>query len=306
MSSSPLLLNQKSFCYYEPLQPKIDSMNVLIIDNLLKNETDLSETAALEPDFNPLKWLTEERHIAGLALENITRNVLKLIKSGGRTKIIHLSELSESVIEKFNPDAIIISGTLRDFDLYNSAILSNFGRIMRSTKIPVLGICGGHQLVGVSFGANIVTLDNKDPRQKRTNRIREYEYRYVKVTKPDDPIFSGLDDEQSRFWQAGTQAHVLRVWQNHGLMLDRVPEGFTNLAKSYLCPVQMMVKRGDGQLFYTVQYHLEKSFEDWNKLPSRWEHRNDSRDGRIIFENFLFEALKHRGKVTGEKLPKIA
>ena len=68
----------------------------------------------------------------------------------------------------------------------------------------------------------------------------------------------------------------------------------------------MMVKRGDGQLFYTVQYHLEKSFEDWNKIPSRWEHRNDSRDGRIIFENFLLEALKHRGKVTVEKLPKIA
>ncbi|MBL8195712.1 MAG: hypothetical protein JNM06_18115, partial [Blastocatellia bacterium] len=53
----------------------------------------------------------------------------------------------------------------------------------------------------------------------------------------------------------------------------------------------------------TVQYHLEKSFEDWNKLPTRWEHRNDSRDGRIIFENFLLEALKHKQK---NKLYKIA
>ena len=48
----------------------------------------------------------------------------------------------------------------------------------------------------------------------------------------------------------------------------------------------MMVKRTDGQLIYTVQFHLEKSFEDWNKNRTRWEHPNDSRDGRILFENF--------------------
>src|SRR5437870_8182552 len=97
MSSSPLLLNQKTFCYYEPLQPKIDSMNVLVVDNLLKSETDLSETAQLETDFDPLKWLREERHIAGLALENIARNLIKLVKTA-RTKIVHLSELNESTI----------------------------------------------------------------------------------------------------------------------------------------------------------------------------------------------------------------
>ena len=88
------------------------------------------------------------------------------------------------------------------------------------------------------------------------------------------------------------QARVLRVWQNHGLQLDRVPEGFKLLATSYLCRNQMMVKRDDGQLIYTVQFHLEKSFEDWNKSRTRWEHQNESRDGRILFENFLFLALR--------------
>jgi hypothetical protein len=56
----------------------------------------------------------------------------------------------------------------------------------------------------------------------------------------------------------------------------------------------MMVKRTDGQLIYTVQFHLEKSFEDWDKTrATRWEHPNESRDGRIIFENFLRQALNH-------------
>ena len=36
----------------------------------------------------------------------------------------------------------------------------------------------------------------------------------------------------------------------------------------------------------------EKSFEDWNKNRTRWEHINESRDGRILFENFLLMATR--------------
>jgi hypothetical protein len=60
----------------------------------------------------------------------------------------------------------------------------------------------------------------------------------------------------------------------------------------------MMVKRTAGQLIYAVQFHLEKSFEDYQKSRAnggtRWQHPNESRDGRILFENFLKLALKHK------------
>ena len=78
----------------------------------------------------------------------------------------------------------------------------------------------------------------------------------------------------------------------------------------------MMVKREDGQLIYTVQFHLEKSFQDLTKSLKRvnpnlspeerkrvlreeasartlWAHPNESRDGRILFENFFILALEH-------------
>jgi GMP synthase-like glutamine amidotransferase len=87
---------------------------------------------------------------------------------------------------------------------------------------------------------------------------------------------------------------ILRVWQNHGLKVEGVPEGFKLLATSYLCKNQMMVKQTGGQMIYAVQFHLEKSFEDWSKNPTRWEHPNESRDGRILFENFLKLALEHK------------
>jgi len=209
------------------------------------------------------------------------------------TEVAHLADVDKAA-KIFRPDAIVLSGTLRDFDFYNPEIIETFGRFVRTTKIPVLGICGGHQIVGMSFGAKVTTLDKLEQHEQRENRPLEYQYRFVRITDPRDPIFTGLNNPDSEAWDDYTRhARILRVWQNHGLQLDRVPDGFKLLATSYLCRNQMMVKRDDGQLIYTVQFHLEKSFEDWNKSRTRWEHQNESRDGRILFENFLELALAH-------------
>ena len=156
----------------------------------------------------------------------------------------------------------------------------------------MLGICGGHQLIGLSFGARVLTLDSREQHERRSDRLTEYQYRFIRIVDPEDPIFEGIDNPQSGVWQDYTkEGRILRVWQNHGLQLDRVPEGFKLLATSYLCRNQMMVRDRDDQFIYSVQFHLEKSFEDWNQNPTRWEHPNESRDGRILFENFLRLAL---------------
>ena len=220
-------------------------------------------------------------------------NVERLVKEP-TTKVTPLACIATAT-DQFKPEAIVLSGTLRDFDYYNPDVLESFGEFIRTNNIPVLAICGGHQLVGLSFGARVVTLDHLQQHEQRQNRPLEYQYRFVRITEPKDPIFRGINNPASALWQDYTkQARVLRVWQNHGLQLDRVPEGFTLLATSSLCRNQMMVKRDEGQLIYTVQFHLEKSFEDWNKSRTRWEHQNESRDGRILFENFLQLALAHQ------------
>lgn len=271
-------------------------MRVMILDNLLHEVSDLSETASQEKNFNAEAWIKEERYIAGLALGNIAQNVRRLVRAP-TTQIVHLSEFTESVVRKFDPDAIILSGTLRDFDLYNPDLFVNFGHVLRGLRVPVLGICGGHQLIGLCYGVPVVTLDRLDPRGKRTHRLREYEYAFVHILDEADPIFNRLAERQRGWFSLTAKRHYLRIWQNHGLMLAYAPEGFVNVAKSARCPIQMMVRRTKQNLIYTVQFHIEKSFEDWNKMPSRWEHQNESRDGRLIFENFLVEALKFRGKL---------
>jgi len=285
-ASLPFPFNQRPFCRYEPVERRIEKARVLVIDNLLRDEHDLSEVARQEWGGTLTAELRRERMIAGMAVENILANIARLVKEP-ETSVAHVSEVAEAAAE-FVPDAIVLSGTLRDFDYYQQTILDNFSTFIRATKIPVLAICGGHQLVGLSFGARVVTLDKLEQHEQRLDRPHEYQYRYVRITDPDDPIFTNIALCEEPKEAKGS--HILHVWQNHGLQLDRVPEGFNLLATSYLCRNQMMVKRSDGQLIYTVQFHLEKSFEDWNKSRTRWEHHNESRDGRILFENFLILA----------------
>jgi GMP synthase-like glutamine amidotransferase len=281
----PFPFNQQNFCRYEPVEQRIEEARVLVIDNLLRDERDLSSIARDAWGVMLGAHLRRERLIAGMAIENISNNVSRLVKRP-TIEVAHLSEIAEAS-SSFKPDAIVLSGTLRDFDYYEASILADFARFIVKTKTPVLAICGGHQLVGLSFGARVITLDKLEQHEQRDDRPQEYQYRFIRITEPRDPIFTNINCADP-----DAPARILRVWQNHGLQLDRVPEGFELLATSYLCRNQMMVKRTEGQLIYAVQFHLEKSFEDWNKSRTRWQHPNDSRDGRILFENFLMLATR--------------
>ena len=268
---------------------RIGHIRVVIVNNLLEKPEDLSDVARSLPQFDEEAWVKRDRDIATLALANIEQNVRNLAETS-EVKVLHVSEVTEDAVREFEADAVVLSGSLRDFDFYDPAMLERFGEWVRRTSVPVLGICGGHQLVGMVFGARVVTLDHHEPSERRDGRIHEYQYRFVKIVR-DDPIFEGIVDAEDSHHTKRRRAGILRVWQNHGLQIDRLPEGFVNLAAGYLCPLQMMVKRDECQLIYTVQFHIEKSFEDWQRPKSFWDHHVESRDGRVIFENFLLEAL---------------
>src|SRR5215204_3338413 len=223
-TSLPFPFNQQTFCRYEPIHQSIDEARVLVIDNLLRDDRDLSPVARAEWGVTLAAEMRRERLIAGMAVENILNNISRLVKSP-TTEVAHLSEVAKAA-KSFAPDAIVLSGTLRDFDYYDHAILDDFGLFIRETKTPVLAICGGHQLVGLSFGARVVTLDKLEQHEQRLMRPHEYQYRFIRITEPDDPIFENIAciDPDGPVRSKG--AHILRVWQNHGLQLDRIPDGF--------------------------------------------------------------------------------
>lgn len=291
----PFPYNKSRYCRYEPIEKKIDHAKVLIVNDLLRYESDVSTLAEREWNSHLKSKLEFERKIASMACDNIAKNVIRLVRQP-KTLTVHLSELTAAATQ-YRPDAIVMSGTFSDFDYYDPGQIEAFRQFIHSTRIPVLAICGAHQLVGMAFGAELMTLDEQPLAAKRSDRVVEYQYRFIKISDNTDPIFRGIDDKESGTWQDYTkQDDILRVWQNHGVQVMGVPDGFKLLATSYLCKNQMMVKRSGGQMIYCVQFHLEKSFEDWSKNPTRWEHPNESRDGRILFENFLSLALEHDGR----------
>jgi len=291
----PFPYNKSTYCRYEPVEKCIEHAKVLIVNDLLRYESDLSPLAEADWEGNIGSKLEFERKVSSLACNNIANNVVRLVKKP-KTMTVHMSEIADAS-EAFKPDAIVMSGTYADFDYYNREHLESFRNFIHRTRIPVLAICGAHQLVAMSFGAELKTLDDLELSAKRDDRVIEYQYRFIRIVDKSDPIFAGNDDRSSGVWQDYTKEDdILRVWQNHGVQVVGVPDGFTLLATSYLCRNQMMAKHTDGQMIYSVQFHLEKSFEDWSKNPTRWEHPNESRDGRILFENFLGLALAHSSR----------
>src|SRR3989454_12789371 len=164
----PFPFNQRSFCRFEPIEKQIEEARVLVVDDLLRDEDDLSDVARRDWGAQVAAHLNRERQIASLALQNIVSNVGRLVRIP-HTRIAHLTALRKAV-DEFRPDAIVLSGTLRDFDYYNPAILEGFTEFIHQTKIPALSTCGGHQLIGLSFGAHVVTLSNQEQHEQRENR----------------------------------------------------------------------------------------------------------------------------------------
>src|SRR5215813_1539848 len=127
----PFPFNQQTFCRYESIEKTIDAARVLIVDNLLRDADDLSDVARREWGKEVSTELKREREIASLALKNIITNIERLVKEA-TTQVCHLSEIAATANE-FKPDAIVLSGTLRDFDYYRRDILDSFASFIKTT-----------------------------------------------------------------------------------------------------------------------------------------------------------------------------
>ncbi|GAA2340041.1 type 1 glutamine amidotransferase [Dactylosporangium salmoneum] len=122
--------------------------------------------------------------------------------------------------------AVILSGT--DVPVWLPVYAAEV-RLIRSCPVPLLGVCGGHQLIGRAHG---VGLRRVPPALGRT-RVRLH---------GDHPLWTGLPPQ-------------VELFQRHVYGLRAVPAGFDLIATSGACPVEGIARTG-GQV-YGMQAHLE-------------------------------------------------
>src|SRR5262245_39434012 len=184
--------------------------------------------------------------------------------SGERCLLLHYTQLDRAFLDRLGARAVIISGHSTLIDDYEPRDLAPLVELIHETSRPMLGLCGGHQLIGLTFGGRAAALGPLAPGERDPNpdvapgMRKEWGPCRVEISA-DDPLFAGLD------------ATVV-VEQRHYWEVKGVPAGFVPLASSAACAIQAI--RHEHRPLYGVQFHPEKYSE---------QHP----DGRAILVNFF-------------------
>lgn len=143
-----------------------------------------------------------------------------------------LPDLAVRVLE-MDPDLVFLGGS--SYLLTRPGTRERFQPeidMVRRASFPILGICYGHQLVGMAFGASMTDLGQM---------VRRFED--VKIIE-HHPVFEGLPSS-------------IHVAESHHQVLERVPDGFVRLAESQTSHVEAM--RHETRPIYSFQFHPEKA-----------------------------------------------
>ncbi len=165
--------------------------------------------------------------------DSFTYNIAQYVgELGAKPLVFRNDEVTVRVIERLRPDGIIISPgpgnplNPRDVGVSRDVIQHFRGRV------PILGVCLGHQLIGVVFGARV----------RRARTIKHGKVSMIRVIN-QSPIFRGIPE---RF----------EGMRYHSLVIDDIPSELTVTAVSEDDGEVMAIQHRDYPVF-GVQFHPE-------------------------------------------------
>lgn len=181
--------------------------------------------------------------------------------TGLKCLLVHFTQVTGQDLDRPHLKAILITGRSKSF---SKAQDRQFYGLIRNTRIPMIGFCGGMQLIGRAFAAKVAPLrklrpDEKDPNPKyHPGLFKEWGFLPVKILRRD-PLFDGLPDE-------------IIVCERHAFQMTVVPPEFDLLASSPACRVQAI--RHKDRVLYGTQFHPEA-------------YDNAHLHGKKVLENFF-------------------
>ncbi len=206
-----------------------------------------------------IRTLLADKPSAQFAGENVRRQVRQI--TGLRCEIVHFVEVSGADLDRDQIKAILITGRSK---LVSQEADARFYPLIRSTRIPIFGFCGGMQLIGGAYDVPIAPLRKLGEGEADPNpgyhpgQFKEWGFLPVQIVRRD-PLFESLPDE-------------IVVREAHAFQVPRVPDEFLLLASTAECQVEAFKHR--DRMVYGTQFHPE---------VNNSEHPH----GRVILENFF-------------------
>ena len=186
-------------------------------------------------------------------------------------------------IKKMNPSKIIFSpGPKHPKD--SGICLEILNNTDELGNIPILGICLGHQAIGMNFGGKIKRLEN--PLHGKTSEIT--------VLSENSVLFKNLPKK-------------FKVMRYHSLYVDDIPETLEVTAKSE-DGVAMAVEHKSKNIF-GIQFHPESFFTEYGKNMIRnflnievsetlQNNKNSKKKGNFIDMNKYLKKLQENIALT--------
>lgn len=159
-------------------------------------------------------------------------------------------------IKAYNPIGIIFTGGPNS--VYAADSPQADPEIFR-LGVPILGICYGCQLLAHNLGGRVT--EAQDDSAREYGKTKTY-------FNTSCRLYKGLPEEGV-------------TWMSHGDYMEKVPDGFSLVARSDACPNVGICDETRG--FYGVQYHPEV---------------NHTQYGTDMIHNFLYEVCQAKGDWT--------
>lgn len=177
---------------------------------------------------------------------------LKLEAMTGRSCLVQrYTDVTQQGLQELGIEALVISGNATDWPHYDSGDLAGLQDVIRRATLPILGLCGGHQLIAMSHGAPVDSMRRLRPGEpdvtdlSAPGYLKEWGFAPVDVVEPD-PLFEGL----------GSAPVFLEA---HHCEIKELPPGFDALASTQDCAIQVIKQQ--GKPVYGTQFHPESYTE---------------------------------------------